>query len=528
MNPEDSLRWVVGAFFIPNITTVDFVGELARALHSRLRFPTKKDWLYLLTPFDDEGCEAYRRVLIVSDQMPTMKSRIGKTADGTPVSMDTPMGEINIYSTTGGVTVEFRDGFMVIDPEDGKPYFYMPIGFDFFIIFLFIGCYFNVLHPSFKLLHPPIELPRPQRTRSGQDRRGASDREITETMSPAEAVDQAVKLYPDLTKADAIIYRARLELSKDAFQQDIATHTGKSLRQVQRSEKKLASYGLLEVTRYHKDGKTKNRYRFPWPQVARGQSNLTHESDSPRNSPQDNSTRESHCPPDSDQIEATRLTSRPCTTTTSTTTNQFTLLENDNTQNSGTLDTTTQAHLNVLGINPHLTQPFHRAPTLIKKYTPAQILISHDPTGQIAANLAQWRIARDGGAEINDTPALIWAKIVEGKAPPPVPNPQPGPATIYSPPEPPPPPSPDENLWEEILSSLELQMPKLAFDCWLRETHLIERTDSTLIIEAPNSQAKEWLENRLHETIMRTVSNITGQSLEIKYSLPNSEISKMG
>jgi chromosomal replication initiator protein len=69
---------------------------------------------------------------------------------------------------------------------------------------------------------------------------------------------------------------------------------------------------------------------------------------------------------------------------------------------------------------------------------------------------------------------------------------------------------------------------KLAFDCWLRETHLIERTDSTLIIEAPNNQAKEWLENRLHETIMRTVSNITGQSLEIEYNLPNSKISKTG
>jgi hypothetical protein len=181
-----------------------------------------------------------------------------------------------------------------------------------------------------------------------------------------------------------------------------------------------------------------------------------------------------------------------------------------------------------LGINPHLTQPFHRAPALIKKYTPAQILISHDPTGQIAANLAQWRIARDGGAEINDTPALIWAKIVEGKAPPPVPNPQPGPVTIYSSPEPPPPPSPDEDLWEEILNSLQLQMPKLAFDNWLRETYLIERTDSTLIVEVPNSQAKEWVENRLHKIIMRTVSNITGQSLEIEYILPNSKISITG
>ncbi len=72
-------------------------------------------------------------------------------------------------------------------------------------------------------------------------------------------------------------------------------------------------------------------------------------------------------------------------------------------------------------------------------------------------------------------------------------------------------------MWQAALGELELQMPRSTFDTWLKGTRVIAYEDGLLIIGTQNGFAKDWLENRLQPKIRRTVVNILGRSVELKF-----------
>jgi len=60
-------------------------------------------------------------------------------------------------------------------------------------------------------------------------------------------------------------------------------------------------------------------------------------------------------------------------------------------------------------------------------------------------------------------------------------------------------------------------MTKATFDTWVRPTHAIAYRDGEMTVGVHSPYAKEWLENRLHTTIARTVTGIVGQSVQVQY-----------
>ena len=77
-------------------------------------------------------------------------------------------------------------------------------------------------------------------------------------------------------------------------------------------------------------------------------------------------------------------------------------------------------------------------------------------------------------------------------------------------------PSP-EQLWGQVLAQLELQMTRGTFDAWLRNTTLSSTEHDTWRVVVNNSFAKDWLENRLADTISRTVATVTGHPVEFEF-----------
>jgi chromosomal replication initiator protein len=73
------------------------------------------------------------------------------------------------------------------------------------------------------------------------------------------------------------------------------------------------------------------------------------------------------------------------------------------------------------------------------------------------------------------------------------------------------------DIWHATLGELQLQMTKATFDTWVRPTHAIAYADGAMVVGVHSPYAKEWLENRLHTTIQRTVTGITGRSTEVRY-----------
>jgi hypothetical protein len=62
--------------------------------------------------------------------------------------------------------------------------------------------------------------------------------------------------------------------------------------------------------------------------------------------------------------------------------------------------------------------------------------------------------------------------------------------------------------WQSVLGQLEQEMPRAAFDNWVRTTRAIRYGRNTLSIEARNAYARDWLESRLSSTVNRLLVGI--------------------
>lgn len=71
--------------------------------------------------------------------------------------------------------------------------------------------------------------------------------------------------------------------------------------------------------------------------------------------------------------------------------------------------------------------------------------------------------------------------------------------------------------WQTARGELELQLPREAFDTWLRSARLIAHEGGTYIIGVSNIYAREWLEHRLKKVVVRTLGQVAGQSVEVNF-----------
>jgi len=81
-----------------------------------------------------------------------------------------------------------------------------------------------------------------------------------------------------------------------------------------------------------------------------------------------------------------------------------------------------------------------------------------------------------------------------------------------------------EQAWQITLEQLKLQTTKATFDTWFKNTHIIKQEDSTYTVGVKNVYAKDWLENRLLDTIKRALGKTVGGSVQVEFIvLPEDE-----
>jgi hypothetical protein len=80
------------------------------------------------------------------------------------------------------------------------------------------------------------------------------------------------------------------------------------------------------------------------------------------------------------------------------------------------------------------------------------------------------------------------------------------------------------SLWLTALDQLRLQMTQQSFNNWLRQTELLDYHENTFVIDAKNSHAKAWLENRLTETIEKTLTSVVGAPTHVRFVVENERI----
>ena len=74
-------------------------------------------------------------------------------------------------------------------------------------------------------------------------------------------------------------------------------------------------------------------------------------------------------------------------------------------------------------------------------------------------------------------------------------------------------------LWKAALGEIGLQISKANYKTWLANTSIVDKKDGVVTIAVPNSFTKEWLENKYHKFILRSLRNIESEIKEVTYQI---------
>src|SRR3989338_9804580 len=86
----------------------------------------------------------------------------------------------------------------------------------------------------------------------------------------------------------------------------------------------------------------------------------------------------------------------------------------------------------------------------------------------------------------------------------------------------------NEELWQTVLSELELQISRTNFLTWLKNSRLVEKTEDVSLIALPNNFAREWVELKYHKLILGSIRNLDGSTKKVEYVVEGALIKKSG
>ena len=66
-------------------------------------------------------------------------------------------------------------------------------------------------------------------------------------------------------------------------------------------------------------------------------------------------------------------------------------------------------------------------------------------------------------------------------------------------------------------ANYQLEMPKAAFDTWVRNAEFVSYEDGSFIIGVSNAYARDWLQSRLSSTVTRLLTGIMNRTVEVRF-----------
>ena len=84
-----------------------------------------------------------------------------------------------------------------------------------------------------------------------------------------------------------------------------------------------------------------------------------------------------------------------------------------------------------------------------------------------------------------------------------------------------------KQLWDSALSEIELTVSKANFTTWFKNTSIIKEEEGVVFISVPNSFVREWLYNKYHKFILKSLRNLSDNIRNIEYVItPRGEVSQ--
>lgn len=76
-----------------------------------------------------------------------------------------------------------------------------------------------------------------------------------------------------------------------------------------------------------------------------------------------------------------------------------------------------------------------------------------------------------------------------------------------------------KQLWENVLTNIELSISPASFKMWFAETHIVRIEDNVLIIGVPNQLTKDWLNEKFGKLILKTVRGFVDTIRAVEFTV---------
>ncbi len=74
-----------------------------------------------------------------------------------------------------------------------------------------------------------------------------------------------------------------------------------------------------------------------------------------------------------------------------------------------------------------------------------------------------------------------------------------------------------EKAWEAAVGQLQMEMPRAAFETWVKDAQLVSYDADGFTIGVFNAYARDWLENRLSSTLSRLLTGIMNSPVDVNF-----------
>lgn len=76
-----------------------------------------------------------------------------------------------------------------------------------------------------------------------------------------------------------------------------------------------------------------------------------------------------------------------------------------------------------------------------------------------------------------------------------------------------------KQAWQSVLGQLQLEMPKAAYDTWVKDAELLSFDEDLFTIGVQNAYARDWLESRLKTTISKYLTGSVNRPVDVQFKV---------
>lgn len=78
-----------------------------------------------------------------------------------------------------------------------------------------------------------------------------------------------------------------------------------------------------------------------------------------------------------------------------------------------------------------------------------------------------------------------------------------------------------DQAWQAALGQLQMEMPKPAYDTWVRDAEFMAYEDGCFTVGVANAYVRDWLESRLASTARRMLTGIMNRTVDVRFTVWN-------